>query len=95
MVSLATISAYEDIEAVATKMGVERMEDFRRDLACLIAYHSCRGGSFASAYAYGDLMACFGIDPWGLSAKFIARHPILAFQIWRADRKRKAERAAP
>lgn len=87
MVSLATFTAYEELEPIIAQLGCEHPDDLRRDLACLLAYHSCRDGSFAQAYAYADLMECFRVDIWALPLPYVLAHPITAFRIWRGKRK--------
>jgi hypothetical protein len=89
---MTTIVAFEDLEPIITRLGAHDEKALRRDLACLLAYHSCRPGTFAQAYAHADLMACFGVtDPWAMSVSFILKHPITAFQMARGRQRQRVE----
>ena len=78
------------MEPIINEMGVYEPESLRRDLACLIALHSCRPGSFAYAYAHADMLHALGIGSvWELPFRFVIRHPIQSALIGWSHRKRK------
>jgi len=86
MTSLATVFAYQDdrVSALVQSSDAYDKEALRRLIACAIAYHGCRPGSFAQAYAWADLMNCFGIDVWSLPMSQALRHPLRsAILAWR------------
>lgn len=86
MTSLATMIAYEELQPIIDKIGCERPGELRKQLACLLAMHSCSGGSFALAYAWADMLLVMGIDPHGLPLSFYFQHPIVAWRSWRVHR---------
>lgn len=79
MTSLATVGAYEDLDAVIVAWAKQNPEGdaerLRIRMACVLALHSCRDGSFAQCYAWEDLMQSLYIDTYPMPS--FRHHPRL------------------